>query len=238
LIHGKPIFSRQVQEFIPSFHRGIEAAHFTGDCTIIKSHLRYTETMPLNSCSAGAIYVYRNPVDVMVSNIGYAMRWVNDDVPMAERKRQILGLTEEFIAHRGFLGWQKMGMGSWDENVESWNAAALPFPVLAIRYEDARQEIEKFVDQLCNFLGLARTADERMAAIRNCSVDAMSAMEQREIEHGWPGLFVGERPAYGSNSWRFIGKGRSGALKASLSEELVKRANAAFAPFVRKYGYA
>lgn len=238
LVHGTPIFSRQVQEFIPSFHKGVEAAHFTGEYTIIKSHLRYTENMPLNPCSAGAIYVYRNPLDVMASNIGYAMRWVSDALSSAERRQQILNLTEEFIAHRGFLGWRNMEMGSWDENVESWIGAALPFPVLTIRYEDARRKTEEFVEQLCNFLGIARTADERAEAIRNCSIDAMSAMEEREIEHGWSGLFLGERSVDGSDSWRFIGKGQSRTLKASLPEEFLNRASAAFAPFLRKYGYA
>lgn len=238
LVHGKPIFSRQVQEFIPSFHKGVEAAHFTGEYTIIKSHLRYTESMPLNSCSAGAIYVYRNPLDVMASNIGYAMRWVSDALSPTERQQQILNLTEEFVAHRGFLGWRNMGMGSWDENVESWIGAALPFPVLTVRYEDARAKTGEFVEQLCNFLGIGRTADERAEAIRNCSIDAMSAMEEAEIEHGWPGLFLGERSADGSDSWRFIGKGQSRTLKASLPEEFLNRANAAFALFLRKYGYA
>lgn len=237
LVHGKPIFSRQVQEFIPSFHKGIEAAHFAADYTIVKSHLRYTENMPLNPCSARAIYVYRNPLDVMASNIGYAMRWVSDALAPTERRRQLLGLAEEFVAHRGFLGWREMGMGSWDENVESWTGAALPFAVLTIRYEDARSEPAKFVEQLCNFLGLARTAYERAEAIRNCSVDAMSAMEESEIANGWPGLFLGERPVGGSDSWRFVGHARSGTLKASLPEGLMNRASAAFAPFLRKYGY-
>jgi hypothetical protein len=238
LVRGEPIFSRQVQEFIPSFHKGVEAAHFTGDYTIIKSHLRYTETMPLNRCTAGAIYVYRNPLDVMASNVGYAMRWASDELPPTERRRQILELTEEFIANRGFLGWQQMGMGRWDENVESWIGRALPFPVLTVRYEEARCKTMEFVDRLCDFLGIVRTADERAEAIRNSSLDAMSAMEQREIDHGWPGLFLGERAAHGSDSWRFVGKGQSGALTASLPAECLERARAAFAPFLRKYDYA
>lgn len=226
-----------MQEFIPSFHKGIEAAHFAGDYTIVKTHLRYMENMPLNPCSAGAIYVYRNPLDVMASNIGYAMRWASDALSPTERQRRILGLTEEFVAHRGFLGWREMGMGSWDENVGSWTGAALPFPVLTIRYEDARSEPGEFVERLCNFLGIARTAHEQAEAIRNCSVDAMSAMEEEEIAHGWPGLFLGERPADGSDSWRFIGNAQSGTLKASLPEGILSRASAAFAPFLRKYGY-
>lgn len=238
LHHGAPFASHQVDKFIPSFHKGVAAEHFAENRpTIVKTHLRYRRDMPLAECTAGAIYIYRHPMAVMASNVRYVMRLVPyEEFPLAARRALVTRIVAEYIDNLGLVGWHKNGYGGWDENIRSWIGETRRFPVLAMRYESLVRDPVSEVDRICDFLGLATAAADRRAAIKNVSEDALRAMEEREIRHGWPGLFANFVNG-GSRQWRFVRDHSLEPLADLVPADLLARAAETFAAPARQFGY-
>jgi hypothetical protein len=72
LIYGKQETTKDLNRLIPDIHK----SDFTSPppdqpTTFIKSHFKMSEDMPLLERTAGFIYVVRNPIDVVLSNLNY-----------------------------------------------------------------------------------------------------------------------------------------------------------------------
>lgn len=238
LRHGAPFASHQVDKFIPSFHKGLTAEHFAENRpAIVKTHLRYRHDMPLEECTAGAIYIYRHPMAVMASNVRFVMRLVAyEELSIAVRRRLVSNIVTEYTDNLGLLGWRKNGYGSWDENIRSWIAEKPKFPVLAIQYESLTRDPLFEIDRICNFLGIEASADHRRAAVKNASEETLMAMEEREIFHNWPGLFANLVKG-GSRKWRFVRDRSLEPLADLVTPALLARAAEAFAAPARQFGY-
>lgn len=238
LHHGAPFASHQVDKFIPSFHKGLTSQHFgQGNSLIVKTHLRYHAGMPLAECTARAIYVYRHPMAVMASNVRYVMRLVRyEELAFSDRAALVSKIVTEFADNCGLLGWHHAGYGSWEENLRSWLGADRDFPVLALRYESLIRDPLGEIDRICDFLGLRRSAAERQAALGNSSEAVLMAMEERELAHGWPGLFNNLVKA-GSRTWRFVRDTSLEPLSELVDPPQLARAAAALAAAARQFGY-
>jgi hypothetical protein len=238
LHHCAPFASHQVDKFIPSFHKGLTSQNFgESDRLIVKTHLRYHEEMPLAECTAGAIYVYRHPMAVMASNVRYVMRRFRYEEMTAEARCALVAMiVSEFVDNCGLLGWLDARYGRWDDNLHSWLGATDKFPVLAIRYENLARDPLAEIDRVCGFLGLKLSAAAQAAAVANASEQKLMEMEERELRHGWPGIFDNLIKG-GSRNWRFVRDASLEPLAALVAPDLLDRAAATLGAAARQFGY-
>jgi hypothetical protein len=150
--------------------------------------------------SGGAIYIVRNPLDVVLSFADFQgvsvdiaikiMATPNFETPIGERN------TSEIL-------------GSWSQHVESWTAK--PNPQLhVVRYEDLIASPTKTFGGVTTFLGLKTPRERLERAIKNSSFKVLQNQEQK--------FGFAERPAHQE---KFFRKGTSGQWKKELSAEQV-----------------
>jgi hypothetical protein len=130
LLYGDIGASAEVETLLPDIHKDIAADRVsTARHLFVKTHWAYRQRLPLMENTAAAVYLVRHPFEVMVSNLNYLVLRLGDDFfnasPKAQERLQT-DYVDEFIAHAGAPEWQRQGMGTWPENVESWTGP--PFP--------------------------------------------------------------------------------------------------------------
>jgi hypothetical protein len=166
----------------------------------LRSYLRLT---------AGAIYVVRNPQDVLLAKIHHMrLTGMRDD----ESDEQ---LAEAFLAGRLFPG------EPWTEHVEGWGSA--PFPVLTVRYEDLKGRGPSELERILDFLGEPAESSSIQQIVERCSLAALQKLEDRT------GDAFGYRPRGGRTDIRFVNKGLSGQSIAHFGSAFV-------AAFLRECG--
>src|SRR4029453_3680957 len=122
--------SAQVMQQVPDIHDGVSGAHLFGKrTTLIKTHWKFWTGLPLREDTIGAIYLIRNPIDVMESNQNYAVQ------PSGNLRREA-PLCEDYIKKGGHPRFSQFGIGSWEEHVRSWTFAGIDFPRLVVKYEE------------------------------------------------------------------------------------------------------
>jgi hypothetical protein len=165
--------------------------------------------------SAGAVYMVRNPLDIVVS--------------YAELRDQATDVTIEQLAKPGFAGWGKdtayWASGSWTENVESWTEPPHPI-VLVVRYEDMVETPEDTFGSVARHLRLAPTPAQLTQAIKMASFQTLQTAER---EQGFS-----ERPTKASVFFR---EGRVGQWRERLTPEQVSRVVDAHRTMMAKFGY-
>lgn len=234
--------SAKLLETIPDIHRGISGGHLYGARTsLIKTHWAYGPDFPMREDTIGAIYVLRNPVDAMLSNLNYHLLKTSDDAALRipEARRSLVeAWIADYVDKGGDPRWIQLGMGSWEQNVASWTAAALPFPRLVVRYEDLTRNALRHADQMSRFLKLDRTPAELESAVERSSFAALRALEEREIAERRDGIFYDARNAQAHRQGlRFVNRGEVGAGEALLTEEQRRAAAERFGPAMRRHGY-
>ena len=202
----------------------------------MKTHFPYSDALPLAGHTAGAIYVLRDPADVMLSNYHYAKRSGaaagDDDEAALDR------YLDTFIAAHGDPRWLKLGMGSWQDHVRSWLGVKHPFPVLRIRYEDLLADGIQVAGSLCRALGLARGAEDLAMAVAAASFESMRQIEEADIGAQRVGIFYKpylKQPI--EAGLRFMRSGKSGEAVTRLSAQQWQRFNAVFGAMRRELGY-
>jgi len=80
----------------------------------VKTHLLASAEIlrPYRDATRKVLYLIRNPRDI---------------IPSAERFLQIdaghrVAFAEQFVAHRGWDGWQQVGFGDWPRHVLEWTS--------------------------------------------------------------------------------------------------------------------
>ena len=201
----------------------------------IKTHFPYSPQLPLAACTAAAIYVVRDPADVMLSNYYYSRRSGGSgdaDTPLHQ-------YVDQYLAARGDPRWIRSRMGAWDEHVVSWLGTKHPFPVLPVRYEDLLAEPERGARQICSFLGLERTDADIAAAVTGSSFEQMRRIEEADIRKQAVGIFY--KPYLQSSidaGLRFMRSGKAGEAALVLTPEQRQRTAATFGALRRELGYA
>jgi len=201
----------------------------------MKTHFPFSPAMPLAGCTAGAVYVVRNPADVMLSNFHYSRRDGSlDNASSSALARYV----EEYLSARGGRRWIELGMGAWDDHVRSWLGTPRPFPVLSLRYEDLLHDGLAAARQLCAFLGLIRTAGEMARAVAGASFGRLREMEEQDIRGQHVGIFYKPylRPSIDAGL-RFMRSGTAGEAARVLSVEQRQRVYETFGPVMRELGY-
>jgi aryl sulfotransferase len=204
--------------------------------TLMKTHFPYTGNLPLAAHTAGAIYVVRDPADVMLSNFHYARR---SGASAAEVTDALDRYVDSYLDARGDPRWLKLGMGSWEENVRSWIGNKRDFPVVCVRYEDLLTEGVKVAGILCKCLGITRSPEEIAKAVDGACFRRMREIEEADISAQRVGIFY--KPYLREPieaGLRFMRAGRSGESFHVLSEEQRRRVDAVFGSIRRELGYA
>ena len=167
--------------------------------------------------TAGAIYVVRNPLDVVLSYGAHFGVSLDDAIAaMTHEGTQSIANQENHVYEV---------FGSWDQNVRSWTAQASP-AVLVLRYEDMQAAPEAAFGRVAGFLGLHSDADRLDRAIRHSSFDMLRQQEERR---GFR-----ERSL---KSPRFFREGRVGQWRERLTQAQIDALVAACRPQMERFGY-
>jgi Sulfotransferase domain len=201
----------------------------------LKTHFRFAPTVPLSQYTAGALYVVRNPADVMLSNFHYSRR---SGAAGSDQGAILQEYVDRYLAVRGDPQWVGVGMGTWEEHVRSWLGTQHAFPVLAIRYEDLLADPTQGAQRICAFLGLQRTVQEVEAAVAGASFRRMKEIEEADILARNLGIFY--KPYLEQSigtGLRFMRSGTAGEAARVLAPEQRQRAAGVFGPLMRELGY-
>jgi hypothetical protein len=161
----------EIQRLRPLVHRMFVDS--SPDTVFVKTHnaIAFLDEIPMITpeCTAGAIYVIRNPLDVVIS---YAHHYGVD----FDRAIEVMGSDELELPTHGHLVCQYLG--SWSSHVKSW----LEAPGLAphvIRYEDMVAKPGKTFRRLIKFLGLPHNPARLERAVRFSSFKVLARQEQQ-----------------------------------------------------------
>jgi aryl sulfotransferase len=242
LIRGPIKSSVEVARQIPDVHNALAGVHLFGRrTTVIKTHWKFWTEMPLREDTIGAVYIIRNPIDVLESNQNYAfMRSGNlrKEASPEEIKKAAGKLADDFIAHGGHPRFKEFGIGTWEENVRSWTWPDISLPRRIIRYEDLVAHPEEKLSDLARFLDLKRTDKQVAAAVAACSKGIMRAIEEKEIADREEGIFFQKRNSSNIDAGhRFVDRGIDGKSLFRLTPEQRRRAVERFAPIMTQFGY-
>jgi Sulfotransferase domain len=226
-----------LNDLAPDIHELAAVPELPTGPVFLKTHFPFSAAVPLAQHTAGALYVVRDPADVMLSNFHY---WKRAGAMSAADGAEILQqYIDRYLAARGDPHWVQSRMGSWDEHVRSWLATRHPFPVLPIRYEDLLADAQQGGQRICAFLGLQRTAEEIARAVAGASFRRMQEIEEADISHRNVGIFYKPYLEQSiSAGLRFMRSGAAGEAARVLSPEQRRRVVDIFGPLMRELGYA
>jgi hypothetical protein len=216
----RPLSTLSEQEIMalrPKVHELLTRAF--PDSVFVKTHhfLGEIEGMPLITMNhtAGAIYMVRNPLDVVMS---YANHFgVTIDRAIEELGNDGTGSKPSDRNARQYYG-------SWSLNVSSWTQNAVP-TLHVVRYEDMQDRPFETFAGVARFLGLSPPKERIERAIANSSFDALKAQEE---EHGFL-----ERTEH----TRFFREGRVGIWQTALTTDQVARIVSDHREQMSRFGY-
>ncbi len=202
---------------------------------LLKTHFPFSPALPLAQHTAGALYVVRDPADVMLSNFHYSKR---SGTGGTDGEALLQQYVDRYLAARGDPHWIQSRMGSWDEHVRSWLGTQLPFPVLAVRYEDLLADGHQGAQRICAFLGLQRTPEEIAKAVTGASFRRMKEIEEADISRRNVGIFYKPylQQSIGAGL-RFMRSGAAGEAARVLTAAQRRRVAGTFGPLMRDLGY-
>ena len=202
----------------PEVHRRMTGAH--PDSVFVKTHSPLADDHGAPAitmeCTAGAIYVVRNPLDVVLSmahhsglDIDDAIRLLGDANAGAPEDPRNVPIT----------------LGTWSYHVRSWTQQP-DAGLHAVRYEDLLAAPEAHFGAIVRFLGLEASAARLTKAIEFSSFEVL---RRQEDEHGFR-----ERSPLAA---RFFRRGRAGHWREELSTERIDRVVAAHGEQMARFDY-
>ncbi|MEX0922337.1 MAG: sulfotransferase domain-containing protein [Rhodovibrionaceae bacterium] len=146
------------------------------DSVFVKTHVFLGESggVPLITmdCTAGAIYVVRNPLDVVVSSLSYFGLDNDTAIAAIANKGRATEATDSLVIEP---------VSSWSVNVDSWTRN--PHPALyVVRYEDMLDAPLEAFGGIANFLGVSSSQARLRAAIDATSFERL---QKQEAEKGF-----------------------------------------------------
>ena len=211
---------------------------------IMKTHFAFSPMLPLAAHTAAAIYVVRDPADVMLSNFHYSRRsgagtGTGAGAGAGDGEAAALSAyVDQYLTAQGDPRWIRLGMGTWSEHVRSWLAVKHPFPVLPVRYEALGADPLQVARGLCAFLGVDRDESQLARAVQGASFERLREIEEADIRGQSVGIFYKPylRPSIDAGL-RFMRAGKSGEGSKVLTPETRRRLLAAFGPLMQELGY-
>lgn len=208
----------EIAQIRPRLHRELTTVH--PNPVMVKTHSILAEHCgtPLITpeVTAGAIYVLRNPLDVVASLANHLGKSRDEAVEFMCRETAMIGDDERFLPEP---------VGSWSTHVKTWTIRPHP-ALLVLRYEDMAGAPEETFTKVARFLNLDRGPEQIRKAIEFTSFDRFKA---EEAEKGFK-----ERAA---KSESFFRKGKVGSWREELTEAQVQRIAECHGEQMRRFGY-
>ena len=222
-LYSAELTEAEIDRMRPDYYR--ECARICVDPVFTKLHDLYrhlADGTPLYPADAtrGAIYVLRNPLDIVAS----AAAHFTADLPAV-----VDGLSIPVVLsdpYRSATNQFPQHLGTWSDHVRSWAIDPLPFPVAVLRYEDMLAAPHASFARALEVAGLAvdpARLDRAIAATR------FDRLQQKEAESGFP-----ERVGRGAPFFR---AGRSGSWDEYLTPAQVAQIVEAHGEVMRHFGY-
>lgn len=199
---------------------------------LVKSHFPYDPGLPQVARTAKAVYLLRDPIDVMMS------AWDFDNFVRPGGAPP--GDPAADPAFRAFVGaWLETGgggfpvAGSWVGHVRSWREQST-VSVHLVTYRDLVDHPERELAAILAFLDLDVPAERQVLAVERSSMQAMAALEAQEVQAGRDGVFFHPELAAGyGRGRRFINKGYRDCYRTVLTEAERAMADRVFGPVLR-----
>ena len=210
--------AEEVAALRPKVHRALTRT--SPDSVFVKTHnfLGEASGVPLITmeCTAGAVYVVRNPLDVVVSMTRHYGNTTDEAIAALNDPAFHTSSPEHPVA---------VVHNSWSTHVMSWtqnpNAA-----LHVLRYEDMMEKPIKTFGALARFLGLNAPRGRLKKAIRFSS---FNVLRKQEEARGF-----GERSPF---SERFFAVGKTGQWRKRLSSEQIGAVVDANRQQMERFGY-
>jgi hypothetical protein len=235
LVYGPQGSAEALNFLAPDVHE-MGAQRLAAHSGLAKTHLRFSQAMPLAERTAAVVYVVRRPADVLISNFNYARRSVGE----AGGSRDAFDrYFESFLEHRGDPRWHQLGMGSWEDNVRSWLAARRAFRLILLKYEDLSANPRHACALLSSFLGVRRSDQEIDQAVAHSSFGRLQEIEANDIREKRVGIFYKPylQPAIDAGL-RFMRSGAVGDSGNLLTLEQRQRIEETFHGLSAELGYS
>ncbi len=208
----------EIHRLRPAVHRRL--AESAEGRVFVKTHnaIAALDGVPLITpeVSACALYVVRNPLDVLPSFADHYGLTIERAIAALNNPRNVTlpqpGVTFQLLS-------------SWSIHVTSWLDSA-PFPIHALRYEDLAEAPEATFSGALGFLGLEPEPERVGRAIAH---SRFSELARQEDERGFIERAKGAR--------RFFRQGKAGGWRAALAAAQVKAVVAAHGEIMRRFGY-
>jgi hypothetical protein len=215
---GPEISAEEVAALRPKVHEAMTRAH--PDTVFVKTHNALVEDrgtpMITMEHTAGAIYVVRNPLDVVISygdHYGLTM----DAAITAMATPGLQSVNEEIHCYERY--------GSWSEHVMSWTHRPTP-GLHIVRYEDMLSSPHRTFAGVAAFLSLKVARDRLDKAIK---LSSFKVLREQEKRHG----FI-ERTA---NSQRFFREGKAGQWRKALTPAQIETMTSIHREQMTRFGY-
>jgi Sulfotransferase domain len=196
----------------------------------VKVHFAYTPGIPLRDRAARAVYLLRDPIDVMMS-IWDFKHLVGEDGLLDVSPAQEAVKFQQFCQH-----WLTTGgaiypfAGSWRNNVSSW-LDQTELPLLVVRYEQLRTQPFEQLRRILHFLGRDASDERVRAAVEAGTPENMRKLETGEINKGVSGVFYRPSLARGyARGYRFVGRMHGGSSEKVLTPAARQYARQVFGP--------
>lgn len=212
------ITQAELAQIRPKVHRDLAAS--SRDSVFVKTHQILGENAgaPLITMeyTAAAVYVVRNPLDVVLSFADHFGCSIDDAIDDMGLEGAITGAKDRNVPE--FID-------SWSTNVRSWTGQPHP-KIHVMRYEDMLNTPNKTFGKLTKFLGLKVSEDRLKRAIR---FSDFRTLRQLEDKHGFA-----EKSHHGT---RFFRSGKSGQWRDHLTDDQVARLVRDHATQMARFGY-
>ena len=195
-------------------------AESTPDTVMVKTHnaLVAVEGVPMitQTLTAGAIYVVRNPLDVVVSYADHLDESADNIITLMETSGFESPASEDQVPEHH---------GDWSTHVESW-AGRAHSQLHVVRYEDMSRRPGPTFRAIAAFLGLKPPRERLERAMRHSSFRALRAQEDGAG-------FVERTPVQD----RFFRAGKVGGWRGVLDDAQVRRVVERHAAQMARFGY-
>jgi hypothetical protein len=214
----KDMSLEEIAALRPKVHQAL--TRISSDSMFVKTHNFLGEAggVPLITmeCTVGAVYVVRNPLDVVLSMTRHYGKAIDEMIDALNDPKFRTASPEHPIA---------AVHNSWSTHVRSWTQN--PSTALhVLRYEDMAEKPIKTFAALAKFLSLKPPRERLKKAIRFSSFNVLSKQEEAQG--------FGERSPF---SERFFAVGRAGQWRKSLTPAQVDKIVTAHHEQMERFGY-
>ncbi len=232
LLFGPVASSAELECLVPDIHAPTGAAgtpwRLHHGHLLLKTHWTFNVSRNQGWRMAGAIYIVRDPRDMLAS----LLRYFQATSPPA-RDRVLANFVETGGSTPEFV---RFGFGNWCQHVESWLVEApRRVPVHLVRYEDMLARPRTELRRLAEAFGRKAGDSELEACIEDSRIDRLRAIEQRDAATGTGGL--GRLAKARGEGFTFFPSGRAGTHRELLRRSELRLLEPLFEPWLTRLGY-